>query len=104
MSWIRLHYDGCEIKFLSLSDSFACFVPSNDINTVSILEVQRMRLFKDEKSLSRSRPAILFCEPYEIKILKHVELENVVYTLTYDGLVIRVRRLNFCGAVGVQPR
>ena len=94
MSCIVTHYDGYEIKRLSLSENFVCFAPPNDFNSVFIMKIYQIRLYSEENSLSKYKPKMLCNEPYEVKILKHVEFGNMIYVLTYDGHVFRVRRSN----------
>ncbi|EUB64851.1 WD repeat-containing protein 27 [Echinococcus granulosus] len=92
MSRVSAHYDGYEIKYLSFSENFACFVPPNDLKTVFILEISRLRLCDEEKSLSKTEPKSLCYEHYEAKIVRHFEFGNMIYVLTYDDVAIRVHR------------
>ncbi|CDS40439.1 WD repeat containing protein 27 [Echinococcus multilocularis] len=102
MSRVNAHYDGYEIKHLSFSENFACFVPPNDSKTVFILEISRLRLCDEEKSLSKTEPKNLCYEHYEVKIVRHFEFGNMIYVLTYDDVAIRVHRAKISTTGDVQ--
>lgn len=92
MSGTKMHYDGCEIKHISLSSSFACFIPLNDPKAVFMFEVQELFIQNEMKLLSKINPIRACCEPYDVQFVMNHELGNIAYIVTYDSFHLRVRR------------